>query len=357
MVGFVFMGGSTVRGLVSCSGVRGRAAFVPNRGWWSRSAVQWSEDHVVPRVVVMMATTGGATGTRARIQDNGDVLAAALASTENGQVEVPDDAVGWWAMGSDAGVAIEWAGDVDAIVRDIMGAAMETSNISPNLLGSVVAMHPPVHSEVRLWPLKGLMQAELLSAQGKGAVSGRGGRKPDYHANVGKVIETLRADYPEILTRDPDFSIYTDNILFRDRVAYDIQGKDAYASFFWALRLHCRIFFSATSVEITSLFHDDREGIIHLRWRMWGLPRLLFRGGRSSASSRGGCPREDRSWIFDGMSIYRINNDGFVYEHDWDNNVYRRTPSRALKPVWDSVLHLGGATAVGPTYYKAEERS
>lgn len=58
----------------------------------------------------------------------------------------------------------------------------------------------------------------------------------EYYANVGSVIETLREDYPLMFSKQPDLKRFTDNIILRDRNNYKLQGKDAYISFFWALR-------------------------------------------------------------------------------------------------------------------------
>lgn len=44
------------------------------------------------------------------------------------------------------------------------------------------------------------------------------GKSPDFEVNLGRVISTLREDYPRILTDPPSFDIFTDEIELRDPV-------------------------------------------------------------------------------------------------------------------------------------------
>ena len=44
------------------------------------------------------------------------------------------------------------------------------------------------------------------------------GKSPDFEVNLGKVISTLREDYPRIFFDPPSFDIYTEEIELRDPV-------------------------------------------------------------------------------------------------------------------------------------------
>lgn len=45
------------------------------------------------------------------------------------------------------------------------------------------------------------------------------GKSPDFEVNLGKVISTLREDYPRIFFDPPSFDIYTEEIELRDPVS------------------------------------------------------------------------------------------------------------------------------------------
>lgn len=44
------------------------------------------------------------------------------------------------------------------------------------------------------------------------------GKSPNFEVNLGRVISTLREDYPRILFDPPSFDIYTEEIELRDPV-------------------------------------------------------------------------------------------------------------------------------------------
>lgn len=50
------------------------------------------------------------------------------------------------------------------------------------------------------------------------------GKSPDFEVNLGKVISTLREDYPRILCEPPEFDIFTDEIELRDPVSAGMRG-------------------------------------------------------------------------------------------------------------------------------------
>lgn len=62
------------------------------------------------------------------------------------------------------------------------------------------------------------------------------GKSPDFEVNLGRVISTLREDYPRILTDPPSFDIFTDEIELRDPVrVYNMELELAHFSFFWVI--------------------------------------------------------------------------------------------------------------------------
>lgn len=68
-------------------------------------------------------------------------------------------------------------------------------------------------------------------------------KAPDYYANVGDCIRTLREDIPILFDHDITYDIYRDDIVFRDP-RNTFHGKENYRLIFWSLRFHGRLFFS-----------------------------------------------------------------------------------------------------------------
>jgi hypothetical protein len=168
--------------------------------------------------------------------------------------------------------------------------------------------------------------------------AGRGGRAPrasDYYANVGAAIEALRADYPEILARSPDWSVYAENVVFRDGgTKYTICGREAYARLLWAVRVQAALCFASAGVAIHSLYHDDETGVIYLRWRLQAVPRVW------------GLINPPPHIVVDAMSVYSLNAAGRVCEHVMENSAPARP--RKLRPFIEDVLALGAIGVASP---------
>ncbi|GJQ08565.1 hypothetical protein GpartN1_g356.t1 [Galdieria partita] len=167
---------------------------------------------------------------------------------------------------------------------------------------------------------------ERFDASSKHFNKKRNDRNPEFYANLGTVIETLRSDYSHILEKEIDYSIYDEDLILRDRVhGQYLQGKEAYKTILWLLRVHTHIAFRQAFMDVKSMYYDDDSAIIYLRWGVRAVPRLL--------------PWDvHRQRYIDGLSIYRLNGDGWVQEHIVDNVL--QTPIR-LPSLVENLLSLG----------------
>mmetsp|Transcript_8296 Transcript_8296/g.14218 ORF Transcript_8296/g.14218 Transcript_8296/m.14218 type:complete len:369 (-) Transcript_8296:771-1877(-) len=130
---------------------------------------------------------------------------------------------------------------------------------------------------------------------------GGGNRDPQFRANVGDVVETLRRELPRFFCEGLSYDIYTDDIVFRDGHNY-IRGMRMYKALMWSIRFHARVLFSDLSLDVKRI-HQPADDQITVRWTIRGTPRMS----------------PNQPFYFDGCSVYRLNNKGFVYEHEIDN--------------------------------------
>lgn len=163
-------------------------------------------------------------------------------------------------------------------------------------------------------------------------------RCPEYSTNVGAVIDTLRIDYPRILEDEINYDIYAPNVVFYDRTGNWVQGLSAYRAVIWAVRTQMRLFFTVRNVAIQSVFHCEGEGAIYLRWRLTVTPRVL------ALMSVVPSLRTRSLWVYDGLSVYKLNNEGWVCEHSLENNARNRT---RVRPLFEDVLSVGRAVSRG----------
>jgi hypothetical protein len=121
-------------------------------------------------------------------------------------------------------------------------------------------------------------------------------------------------------------SIYRDDIVFKDP-RNKFEGMKNYKLIFWSLRFHGRIFFTRLYVEVKRIWQPS-DDVIKMRWTVHGIPRVPW----------------EAEGIFDGISTYKLDNNGKVYEHQVDN-VLLRDPPFATNPPLLGVINLAPAPA------------
>lgn len=136
-----------------------------------------------------------------------------------------------------------------------------------------------------------------------------------------------------MLITPPDLSIYTPEVSFADASGNRLYGIRAYSYLFWALRTQAALFFVTHCISIQSLYHEDSAGAISVRWRAHLFPRTWT------------LLSHQRGIIIDGISVYKLDTRGFVYEHSLENTCKRRTPRQALERVL-AIRHVPEAKPV-----------
>lgn len=121
-------------------------------------------------------------------------------------------------------------------------------------------------------------------------------RDKDFFANVGDAIRTLREDYPLLFVKSLNYGIYREDLEFKDP-NLTFRGLKNYRIITWSLRFHGRLFLRAANVQILRIWQPE-DAVIKLRWQI-------------NASPRVGAPG-----TFDGISVYRLDSKGKVYQHE-----------------------------------------
>ncbi|XP_047333628.1 uncharacterized protein LOC124937409 [Impatiens glandulifera] len=156
----------------------------------------------------------------------------------------------------------------------------------------------------------------------------------NYYVNTGYAIRTLREEFPQLFYKELRFDIYRDDIVFKDPLN-TFSGIDNYKSIFWGLRFHGKMFFKAAWLDIISIW-QPAEGIIMVRWSVHGISRV---------------PWETRS-RFDGVSEYKLDEKGKIYEHKVHNIALNGPPKFKVLGVEELIQSLAGPSTPKPTYFK-----
>lgn len=111
--------------------------------------------------------------------------------------------------------------------------------------------------------------------------------------------------------------IYRDDIVFRDP-RNKFEGLRNYRIIFWSLRFHGKLFFSRLYVEVKRVWQpaNDRQ-TIKMRWTVHGVPRVPW----------------EAEGLFDGVSTYKLDSAGKIYEHAVDNVMLRDPPMALNSPL------------------------
>ena len=142
----------------------------------------------------------------------------------------------------------------------------------------------------------------------------------DFYAQSGEAIRTLREDYPLLLQKPLVLGIYRDDIgLIDETLSFGhneghvvASGIDQYQRCHKWLRTAAKILFSHSDVQVQRIWSPlGSSGVrtIKVRWSITGRLRLV-----------GNLTEEAH---FDGISEYRLDRGGFIYQHtltdlDWD---------------------------------------
>jgi hypothetical protein len=121
-------------------------------------------------------------------------------------------------------------------------------------------------------------------------------RNDNFTINLGKALDHLRVDVPLLFDREPDMSIYTEDIRLRDDSRVYASGKFGYKMVYFSLRL-AKVFMPMPPlVEVINIRWCPARQSIDVRFQV-----------RVDTLS-------DQLYL-DAVSSYKVNNQGVVYEH------------------------------------------
>ncbi|CAB1098526.1 unnamed protein product [Ectocarpus sp. CCAP 1310/34] len=170
----------------------------------------------------------------------------------------------------------------------------------------------------------------------------------EFNTNLGKVIDTLREDYPTMLDEPLNFDIYTPDLQLRDPSGVILTGLPAYKRMFGTFR-----FVRKTLVhDVSTVFRlsydgsrqqDDEQLLVHpCEMQPWtgrnDWPSVIGSVGNNAPSSRGrvvrvtwhlvldATPMVARPVHLDGTSVYGLSTEGLVRRHDLETIIVNGTP-------------------------------
>jgi len=136
----------------------------------------------------------------------------------------------------------------------------------------------------------------------------------EFEMNLGKAMDVLKKDYPKMLHKSPDFSIYHDSITVVDPSGVQLRGLKSYKGSFSFFQTLTKLFYSEEkSVLQNRMVYDFARSSIRISWNACLVPKVV--GNRRNAL------------YIDGVSVYKLDRvSGKIMEHKVENMIINNTP-------------------------------
>jgi hypothetical protein len=145
----------------------------------------------------------------------------------------------------------------------------------------------------------------------------------EFEMHVGRALDTLRSDYPDILTDQPNFSIYDVDLEVVDPSGVTVHGISAYKNAFRFLHGIVKVLYCPTKSDITfRMCYDKARQCIRIHWNAKVVPREIFGGARTTS-------------YVDGISCYEMDRaTGMITQHRIEKLLMNQTPVRPKEGVY-----------------------
>ena len=150
----------------------------------------------------------------------------------------------------------------------------------------------------------------------------------EFEINLGRAMDTLRKDYPHLLYRAPDFSIYQNEINVVDPSGVQLTGLNSYKQSFRFVQSVVGLLYDKDKSFISHrMIYDWARGSIRISWNAIIVPKVV--GNRRNAL------------YLDGVSMYKLDPEsGKITEHKIENLILNNTP---LSPPYPTQMLLASA--------------
>uniref|UniRef100_A0A7S2RAM5 SnoaL-like domain-containing protein n=1 Tax=Eucampia antarctica TaxID=49252 RepID=A0A7S2RAM5_9STRA len=135
-----------------------------------------------------------------------------------------------------------------------------------------------------------------------------------FELNLGKAMDVLRGDYPDMIHTTPDFSIYHDGIEVVDPSGVQIRGIGNYKSSFKFVQTMAKLFYNMDESSIQNrMMYDFARQSIRISWNCVLVPKVV-------GNSR-------NAMYIDGISIYKLDStSGKIIEHTVEKVLVNNIP-------------------------------
>jgi hypothetical protein len=128
--------------------------------------------------------------------------------------------------------------------------------------------------------------------------------RQEFEMNLGRAVDILKHDYPDILTEPPDYSIYDPNLEIIDPAGVKLHGLKNYRNAFRLVHTIVNLFYCPERSLLTyRLVYDWARNCIRVSWNAEVVPKKIFGGTKTTLH-------------VDGISVYVMSSkSGKIVQH------------------------------------------
>eukprot|EP00554_Chaetoceros_debilis_P008164 CAMPEP_0194081184 /NCGR_PEP_ID=MMETSP0149-20130528/7046_1 /TAXON_ID=122233 /ORGANISM="Chaetoceros debilis, Strain MM31A-1" /LENGTH=489 /DNA_ID=CAMNT_0038763065 /DNA_START=119 /DNA_END=1588 /DNA_ORIENTATION=+ len=151
-------------------------------------------------------------------------------------------------------------------------------------------------------------------------------KQREFELALGKALDTIKLDYPKLLTTDPDFSIYHNDIEVIDPSGVTLHSIDSYKASFQFLHMVIKLFYCHEKSGLTfRLVYDCARKNIRVSWNAELVPRQLYGGVRNILH-------------VDGISVYEFDREsGLINRHRVEHLLVNDAPVKAPQGIFQAI--------------------
>jgi hypothetical protein len=154
-----------------------------------------------------------------------------------------------------------------------------------------------------------------------------------FELNLGHAMDTLRKDYPEMLRREPNYDIYSEDISVVDPSGVQIRGLAGYKSSFKFLHSFLRL-----------VYHADKSTVQHRMVYDWARSSIRM-SWNAELVSKVSIGNDKNALFIDGISVYKLDAvSGKIIEHKVEKLMINNIP---LQPPYGIFAALTGGEMLG----------
>lgn len=136
----------------------------------------------------------------------------------------------------------------------------------------------------------------------------------EFELCLGKAVDTLKQDYPDLLTDAPDYSIYHPELEVVDPSGVKLHGISNYKNAFRLVHTIVNVFYCPERSLLTfRLVYDWARNNVRVSWNAEVVPRAIFGGTKTTLH-------------VDGISVYVFDSSGKIIQHRVEHLMINDTP-------------------------------